>query len=133
MGLNLFKKDTGKETTRDPRVGVAVISVSCCYPSLAQFEEKAKRIIEQAIAESGVDAQLRVLPVSSYANSIPKEVIPKLVADYNQGKISAPAILIDGQAAFYGVPKLEEMKTLLRQAAEARKTREETTHESAAK
>lgn len=76
-----------------------------------------------------MDAQLKVLPVGSYSNSIPREVIPKLTADYNQGKISAPAILIDGKAAFYGVPGLDEMKTLLLKAAEARKTKEETIRE----
>jgi hypothetical protein len=89
--------------------------------------------VEQAIAESGVDADIRVLPVSTYFNSIPREVVPKLLADYQQGKISAPPILIDGKAVFYGVPKLEEMKTALLQAAEARKLKEGKTSEPAAK
>lgn len=125
MGLNLFKKDN--------RVGVAIVSVSCCFPSLAAFEKQAQRVIEQAISESGVDAQLKVLPVSAYSNTIPREVIPKLTADYNQGKISAPAILIDGKAVFYGVPGIEEMKTMLLQAAEARKTKEGPNSESTTK
>jgi hypothetical protein len=119
--------------TKNNRVGVAIISVSCCQPGIAPFEQQAQRIVEQAIAESGVDADIRVLPVSTYFNSIPREVVPKLLADYQQGKISAPPILIDGKAVFYGVPKLEEMKTALLQAAEARKLKEGKTSEPAAK
>ncbi len=125
MGLNIFKKDN--------KVGVAIITASCCFPGVAPFEDQAKRIIEQAITESGVEAEVKVLPVSSYYNSIPKEVVPKLMSDYNQGKISAPPILIDGKAVFYGVPGLEEVKSALRQAAEARKAKEEPAHESATK
>ena len=121
MGINLFKKDN--------RVGVAIVSISCCFPGLAAFEKQAQHVIEQAISESGVDAQFKVLPVSAYSNSIPREVIPKLTADYNKGKISAPAILIDGKAVFYGVPGIEEMKIMLLHAAEARKTKEETSRE----
>jgi hypothetical protein len=125
MGLNLFKKDT--------RVGVGIVTVSCCFPGLAAFEKQAQSVVEQAISDSGVDAQLKILPVGSYSNSIPREVIPKLTADYNRGKISAPAILIDGKAVFYGVPGIEEMKALLLQAAEARKSKEEPNSESATK
>lgn len=121
MGLNLFKKEN--------RVGVAMVSVSCCFPAVAAFEKQAQRVIEQAIFESGVDAQFKILPVSAYSNSIPREVIPRLTSDYNQGKISAPAILIDGKAAFYGVPGLDDMKSLLRQAAESRKKKEEIIRE----
>ncbi len=112
MGLGLFKKNT--------RVGVAIITSSCCFPAVAPFEEQAKRIVEQAISESGVDVHLKILPVSTYYNSIPREVIPKLMDDYNHGKISAPPILIDGKAAFYGVPGIDEMKKALLQAAEAK-------------
>ncbi len=125
MGSELLKKNS--------KVGVAIVSASCCFPGLAPYEEKARSIIEQAISESGVDAQVKVLPVSTYYNSIPREVIPKLTADYNQGKISAPAILIDGKAAFYGVPGIEEMKTMLLEAAEARKTKEGIESESTTK
>ncbi len=125
MAVNIFQKNN--------KVGVAIITASCCFPGVAPFEEQAKRIVEQAVNESGVEAEVKVLPVSSYYNSIPKEVVPKLIADYNHGKISAPPILIDGKAAFYGVPGLEEMKLALRQAAEARKAKEEPAHESAAK
>ena len=125
MALNTYKNNN--------KVGVAIITASCCFPGVAPFEERAKSIVEQAVTESGVEAEVKVLPVSSYYNSIPKEVVPKLIADYNQGKISAPPILIDGKAAFYGVPGLEEMKSALRQAAEARKAKGEPSHESAIK
>jgi hypothetical protein len=121
MGLELFKKNT--------KVGVAIITSSCCFPGVAPFEEKAKQIVEQAISESGVDAQLKILPVSSYYNSIPKDVVPRLMADYQNGKISAPPILVDGKAVFYGVPGLDEMKQALLQAAEARKKKEEPARE----
>jgi hypothetical protein len=121
MSLDLFKKNA--------KVGVAIVTASCCYPGVAPFEEQAKRVVEQAISESGVPTELKILPVSTYYHSIPKEVIPKLLADFNQGKISAPPILIDGKAVYYGVPGIDELKTALIQAAEARKMKEEPTRE----
>ncbi len=125
MGSNFSKEND--------RVGVAIITASCCFPGTAPFEEQARQVVEQAISESGLDVQLKILPVSSYYNSIPKEVVPRLLADYNRGKISAPPILIDGKAVFYGVPGLEEMKTALLQAAQSRKTKEVQTGEPATK
>jgi hypothetical protein len=114
------------------RVGVAIITASCCFPGVAPFEEQAQRVVAQAIHETGVVAEVKVLPVSSYYHSIPREVVPRLMADYNQGKISAPPILIDGQPVFYGVPALADMKAALQKAAEARKTKEGFAREPAA-
>ncbi len=122
MNSDIVKKNT--------RVGVAIVTSSCCFPAVTPFEEQAKRVVERAISESGVDVELKILPVSTYYQSIPPDVIPKLMADFNKGKISAPPILIDGKAIFYGVPGIDELKTALLQAAEARKIKEEPVRES---
>jgi hypothetical protein len=121
MGLDPFKKNS--------KVGIALITASCCFPGMAPFEEQARCVIEQAISETGVEAQIKTLPVSSYYNSVSREITAKWLADYNLGKISAPAIIIEGKIAFYGVPGLAEMKTALVQAAEAKKMKEESAGE----
>lgn len=116
-----------KSVTENTRIGIAVVSASCCMPGLAALEEKAQRIIAQAVSETGIDAVIKTLPISSYYHSLPKEIVGKWLADYNQGKISAPAILIDGKVAFYGVLGLEDMKNSLIKAAAARGMKENKT------
>ncbi len=122
MGLGFLKKSD--------KVGVIIITVSCCTPGVAPFEEQARRVVEQAISESGVMAQMKMVPATTaFFGGATRGAMAKLVADANQGQLKVPPILIDGKATFYGVPKIEEVKTALLQAAEARKMKEEHTRE----
>ena len=70
------------------------------------------KIIEKAIAETGVDAQVKIVPTTTamFGGGVPKKVMGKLMAMFNQGKMGAPAILINGEVVSYGVPTLEVMK-----------------------
>ncbi|MBI4303023.1 MAG: hypothetical protein HY665_01595 [Chloroflexi bacterium] len=122
MGLGFFKKND--------TVGVIIITVSCCTPGAVVFEEEARRVVDQAISETGVTAQVKMVPATTaFFGEATRGVMAKLMADANQGQLKIPPIMIDGKAAFYGVPKIEEMKTALLRAAEARKMKEENTRE----
>lgn len=109
MRLSFHKKDA--------KVGVIIISGSCCIPGMAPFDEQAKRVVEQAVSETDVKAQVKVIPVSTaYFGSVPKEVMTNIITEFNQsGRMPLPAVLINGKIVSYGVPHVEDIKKALLQ------------------
>ncbi len=119
MKLNILRRDP-KE---DPQLSVVIISAACCVPGMAPFDEQAKRVVEQAIAETGVAARMKVMPATTaYFGGAPTEVMAKLMSDAQSGTWGVPAILIDGKAVSYGVPSLDQMKSALLEASSAKTT-----------
>lgn len=118
MRLSFHKKDA--------EVGVIIISGSCCIPGMAPFDEQAKHVVEQAISETDVKAQVKIIPASTaFFGSVPKEVMTKIIAFSQSGRMPLPAVLINGEVASYGVPKVEDIKIALLQAMDAKKIKEE--------
>lgn len=108
----------------DPRadvggIGVVIITGSCCIPGMRPFDEEAHRVVRQAIAESGVTAQVKELPASSAMfGAAPKTVVAELVRMLNQGgRIGLPAVLVNGTVVSYGVPAVEAVTAALMEAA----------------
>lgn len=123
MRLNLFRREEPK--VEQKQVGVVIISASCCIPGMAAFDEQARKVVEQAIAETGVAARVEVMPATkAYFGGAPKEVMARLMSDSNQGKLSVPAILLNGKDVSYGVPELEDLKAALLLANEAGSAKE---------
>lgn len=111
---------------KDAEVGVIIISGSCCIPGMAPFDEQAKRIVEQAVSEAEVKAQVKVIPASTaYFGGVPKEVMNKIITFSQSGRMPLPAVLINGTVVSYGVPKVEDIKTALLQIMDAKKIKEE--------
>lgn len=112
---------------KENSAGILIISGSCCIPGMAPFDEQAKRIVEQAISETDVKVQVKVIPASTaYFGAVPKEVITKIMTEFNQsGRMPLPAVLINGKFVSYGVPQIEDIKTALLQTLEVKKTRED--------
>lgn len=110
-----------------PEPGVIIISGSCCIPGMAPFDEQAKHVVEQAISETGIEAQVKIIPASTaYFGAVPKEIMARIIAEFNQsGRMPVPAILINGKIISYGVPKVEDVKTALLQAKDAGKIKED--------
>jgi len=104
----MIKPDPSKTT-------VVMLSATCCIPSMAGFDDQAKEIIEQAIIETGANAQLKVVSATSamFGGGVPRKVMGELMDMFNQGRMSTPAILINGEVISYGVPTLEIMKEAL--------------------
>ncbi len=111
----------------DRKPGVVIISGSCCIPGMAAFDEQARRVVDQAIAESGVAAQVKVMPVTTaYAGGAPREVMAKLISSFNNaGQVALPVVLINGKAVSFGVPQVEDVKAALLQATAANIIQEE--------
>ncbi len=101
------------------KVGIVIISGSCCIPGMAPLEERARHVLERAISETGVACQVKTMPATTaYMGGAPKEVIAQLMDQYNQtGQIGLPAILINGKAVSFGVPDVQQIKTALLQEA----------------
>jgi hypothetical protein len=99
----------------DPGVGVVIITGSCCIPGMRPFDEQARRVVEQAIAQAGVPAQLKELPASNaLLGGVPKQVLAGLMARFNEGgQIGLPAVLVNGEVVSYGVPRIETVTAAL--------------------
>ena len=100
----------------DSQAGIVIISGNCCIPGMAAFDEQARRIVEQAVSETGIEAQVKVVPVSKamFGGFLSGEVRNSLMSDYNQtGKVGLPAVLINGKIFSKGVPEIEKLKSAL--------------------
>ncbi len=98
-------------------MNVIIISAACCAPGMSAFDEQARRVIDQAISETGIEAKVTLVPATTAMVAF-SNVIRELMALYGQGKLGAPAVLIDGEVVSYGVPEVEDMKAALRKFAE---------------
>ncbi len=112
------------------KVGVVIISGSCCIPGMAPFDEAAQHIVEQAVSETGVAAHVRVVPASNAMfGGVPVKVTAQLMSEANTGRMPLPAVLINGEVVSLGVPSLEEMKKALIRSAEKTPIKEEKKNE----
>jgi hypothetical protein len=101
----------------EPEVAVLIISGACCIPAMAPFDEKARQVIDQAIAESGVAAEVKVMPAThAYYGGVPRKIWAQLLVAFQWGH--TPAVLLNGKPVFYGLPNIEAVKAALLAAIE---------------
>ena len=105
---------------------ILILTAACCFPSQAAIDQQAKNIIEQASSETGIPAQVSIVPGSTaiYSKTLSRQVKNILMSKFSRNELG-PAILIDGEIVAYGVPKLEEMKAIL-EKWQAQSTRRKT-------
>lgn len=98
---------------------ILLISGTCCVPQLAILDQQARQIIQQALEETGVTAQVRTLPVSSaLSGGIPRELLASLgIAIDPSNLMRLPAVLINNRLISLGVPGLDVIKQALTNAA----------------
>jgi hypothetical protein len=94
---------------------VVILSASCCYPGLAAYDDQTNKVIEQAINESGIPAEIKVLtgPSAVYSGVLPGPVMKNLINKFYRTRVG-PAVVINGEVVFMGVPPLEKMKETLK-------------------
>lgn len=114
--------DVRKSRQQDPQVGVVIISGGCCIAGMAPLDERAGQVVEQAVAETGVSAEVRVLPATAaLSGAAPRQVIAELIGEFNtSGRIGLPAVLVNGEVVAKGVIRLEEVRSGLLRAARQR-------------
>ncbi len=104
------------------KVGIVIVSASCCLPGMAPFDEQARRVIDQAVSETGIAAEVKMMPATTaMMGGVPKGIMEQLIGLFNQGKIGLPAILINGKPVSFGVPRVEDVKAALVEIAGAKK------------
>lgn len=98
---------------------ILIISAACCYPGMAAFDEQAKSTIEKAAREAGIEAEVRIIPgvTAIYSGVVPKRIMSDLMKRFSRNE-SGPAVLVNGEVVSYGVPQLEDMKTVLKKIFE---------------
>ncbi|TAK34333.1 MAG: hypothetical protein EPO21_09910 [Chloroflexota bacterium] len=122
MRLSFGRKNPAGQGAREG-LCIVIVSGSCCIPGMGPFDEQARRVVEQAVSETGTAAQVTVLPVTkAFFGAVSKKVMGELMAMFNQGgKIGLPAVLVNGEVVSYGVPTLEDMKAVLSSYAQNNK------------
>jgi len=116
-----FLKEKNASKAADYAVGIVLISGTCCNPSLAVADERARRVIEKAAAEVGVEVRVELMTMTSAYYSAPKDVRQRLMKDFSRGNVDLPAVLIGGKAVSYGVPAIDAMKAALLDATNRKK------------
>jgi TRC40/GET3/ArsA family transport-energizing ATPase len=95
-----------------PCVPVVIVSASCCVRGMEAFDEQARRVVQQAIAETGVEALVDVMPATTaFLGGIPRPIMTELMTRAQTGQMPVPAVLVDGKPISYGVPGVKEMTT----------------------
>lgn len=108
MPFNCLRKDA------KPDVSVVIISAACCMPGMAPLDEQARRIVERAISETGVEAQIKIMPATTaFFGGVPRQIMAQIVNLSQSGRLPVPAVLINGKPVSYGMPELENLKSAL--------------------
>lgn len=114
MSFNFLHKDS------TPGVSVVIISAACCMPGMAPLDEQAHRIIAQAIAETGVEAQVKIMQATTaFFGGVPRQIMAEIINRSQSGRLPVPAVLINGKPVSYGMPELENFKSALLAVANA--------------
>lgn len=110
---------------------VVIVSGSCCIPGMEVLDSQAGTVVNQAISETGLDAQVKIIPATSAMfGALPRNVMSKLMADFNQsGRVGLPAVLINGEPISFGPPDLETVKSALLQYKETKSSSKEQARE----
>jgi len=100
---------------------VVIVSGACCFPPLRTLDEQARRIVEAAIATTGVPA--RIVPMSSsqaYYGGLPKAIAEEGRRKKEEIGIAIfPVVLVNSELVSYGVPSPDAVVDALRRAASA--------------
>ncbi len=115
------------KATKSEEVIILLVSGGCCIPGMAALDQQAQQIIDQALRETRIAAQVRTLPVSSaLQGGIPAEILKETGLAINPANLMRlPALLINGKLISFGVPELEQVKSALRLTQSETITKEE--------
>ncbi len=119
MGPGSLRKDA------QGTVGVVIVTGSCCIPGMAPFDDQARQVVEQAIAQTGVAAQLRMVSAATaYFGGLPRAVMAQIIGLSQTGQMPLPAVLVNGKVVSFGVPRVEDITSALLQTAHTENSKE---------
>ncbi|QUH01870.1 hypothetical protein HUO13_14560 [Saccharopolyspora erythraea] len=75
-----------------------MVTNSCCNPADKPLEDRAFRVIDQAIAETGVEAEVRAVSATdAIAGAMPSDIVTEIQNRIAQGTLEPPVVLVDGR------------------------------------
>ncbi|MGA2479255.1 MAG: hypothetical protein ABSG63_10950 [Spirochaetia bacterium] len=108
----------GKGSEETVHAGVVILSAACWNPSMGGLDEQARRVVETAASETGVEVQVSLQPMSAALyGGVPKEVVAQLKIDSQAGGLRMPVVMINGKAVSYGAPDAGRITAALRELA----------------
>ncbi len=114
MPLNFLRKESNQS------LNIVILSAACCAPGMIPLDEQARRIIDQTLLETGVQAQVHVVPATkAFFGAVPRSVMAELINRAQAGELPAPAVLINGKAVAYGMAEIQNFKSALLAATAA--------------
>ena len=107
--------NASNEPTAHPEILILLVIGSCCMPWMAMPDQQAQQVIQQALAETGISALVKLLPVSrALQGGISPEILKGMDLQAQRANLGRlPALFINGKLIGFGVPELEALKTEL--------------------
>jgi hypothetical protein len=106
----------GEGSQEATRAGVVILSAACCNPSMGGLDEQARRTVERAAAEAGVEVDVSLQPMASALyGGVPKDVVDQLKRDNAAGGLRMPVVMINGKAVSWGTPDAGRITAALRE------------------
>ena len=101
------------------RMSIIVLSLTCCNPKLATYDQQYVSRIKAALTSLGLEATVEVTSATDALFGL-KMVKPQKIWDLfdKYGTAVAPVLFINGELALYGgVPSLERLEDVIGKAA----------------
>lgn len=105
---------------------VVIISSACCSPNMAVLDQQLRKLIDKAISETGIQAQVSVIGISTLFKNPNSKILAKLMDDNSKGIAKTPAILINDEVISYGIPTLDDIKQALIKFSQIKSEKENT-------
>lgn len=102
------------------KLKMTILSLTCCNPKLASYDEKYMQRIDEALEKLGAEAEVSLVTATDalFGTGVKISNVKELwdlLEKY--GTSVAPLLIIDGEIAFYGgIPSLEKLVDALGKA-----------------
>ncbi len=90
---------------------ISILSVSCCNPAMRSEDQTYLAKVQEALAQSDVEAMVSIVTISEAFYSIGKDKVSALMPLWKKyGAALMPALLIDDELVLYGgIPTKEKI------------------------
>lgn len=94
---------------------ILLVSGSCCLPGLAVHDQQAQQVIEQVLADTGIAAVIKIVPVSSaLQGGILSDLLNGMDLQAQRANLTRlPALFINGKLIGFGIPEPRQVKSIL--------------------
>lgn len=102
------------------KMKITILSLTCCNPALAVYDQQYLSKIKEALEKVGVEAQVEVVTGTDAFFGLKLSYIRKLKPLFDKyGTAVAPALFINEELMLYGgVPTVERLVEILEKNAE---------------